>query len=314
MTSTPGQNGRTLDLQGIFIPAVTPFDRVTGELDAEALKRNVDRWMRTPVRGIAIGGSTGEAVLLDPEERIAALSAARESVRSDRLLLAGTGVESTRLTLRLSRSAAEAGADAVLVQPPAFYRGAMDSRALLDHYQAVADGSPIPVILYQVPPRFSTVELVTGLIVELSSHPNVIGVKDSRGDLDALGDLLTHCRDGFQVLMGEAGRLFGAIELGATGGILAIANFAAEPVCELFHAAREGRTAEAGRLQERILPLGREIPGRHGVAGVKAALDARGFTGGDPRPPLRPLDAAGRSEVEKVLEAAGLLDTPEGPV
>ena len=294
-------------LGGVHIPAVTPFDAVTGEVDRLALRENVRRWMGSPVRGIVVSGTTGEAVLLDRDERGAVVEAARGVIPEDRILIAGTGAESTRSTLRLTRDAAEAGADAVLVQPPSFYRAAMDRAALGAHFRKIADASPVPVILYQVPPSCSTIGLSTGLVAELARHPNIIGIKDSRGDLDELGALLTHASDGFEVLSGDATRFYAALELGVAGGILALANLFPTEVAALERAFRDGRSAEAGRLQERMGPVARTIVGRHGVPGVKAAMDLIGSRGGAPRPPLR---ALGEKAREAVRDALGALDQP----
>lgn len=302
---TVGGEGAS-DLSGVLIPVVTPFDPVTGALDPVALRENLRSWLRHPVRGCVVGGSTGEAVLLDDEERRTAWRAARDPVPPDRLLVAGTGAESTRATIRLSREAADAGVDAVLVQPPAFYREAMSAAALRDHFRAVADACPVPVILYQVPLRFSTVELATGLVAELSEHPNIVGVKDSRGDLALVGGLVDACRAGFQVLVGNGARLYASIEVGAVGGILGVANLVPGESAAIVEAAAAGRGDEAGRLQERVAPLHSGIVGALGVPGVKYALDLLGLRGGPPRSPLTPLAERDRARVRGLLETAGL--------
>jgi len=295
-----------MDLAGVLIPAATPFDPVTGEVDVVALRGNVRRWLEAPVRGIVIGGSTGEAVLLDRDERAALLTAARGVVPDDRLLVAGTGAESTRLTLLLTRDAAERGADAALIQPPAFYRGGMTPEVLRDHYRAVADESPVPVILYQVPLRFSTVELPTGLVAELSEHPNVVGIKDSRGDLEVVGALVNAVRSGFQILVGSGSAFYASLEVGAVGGILGVANLLPEECAAIHGALSRGRTAEAGRLQEVVGPVHNRIVGKLGVPGVKAALDLLGYAGGAPRAPLKALGEAGRADVRDALTEAGV--------
>lgn len=313
MTRATARLGSGPDLSGILVPVVTPFDRETGDVDAPALVSNLEALLAEPIRGVVLAGSTGEGVLLAPEERLALVRAARDVVPEDRILLAGTGLESTRATIRLTEAAARAGADAVLVQPPSFYRVAMDVAALSRHYRAVAAASPVPLVLYQVPPRLSTIELRTALVVELSELPNVIGVKDSRGDLDGLEAWVTHAVRGFQVLMGEAGKLYAALEIGATGGILAVANLAPADACEFHRAFREGRSAEAGRIQERLGLLGRVVVGRLGVPGVKAAMDLLGMRGGAPRPPLLPLDEEAVGQVRRALETAGLAPGPVRP-
>lgn len=296
-----------IELKGVFAPATTPFDPVTGEVDVVAMRRNVRAWLEAPLSGLVLFGSTGEGLLLDEEERARLLERARELLEGGQLLLAGTGAESTRATIRLTRAAAAAGADAALVHPPAYYKPQMTAEALRDHYVAVADASPIPVILYQIPPRYSGIELQAGLVGELSRHPNVIGIKDSSGDLKTLGAFVDACDRSCTVLVGNGSVLFGALEVGAQGGILALALLTPQECVEVYRLRAAGKSAEAGRLQERIAPVHRTVVGGLGVAGIKAALDLLGLAGGPPRPPLKPLRAKELESVRAVLEQAGLL-------
>jgi len=295
-----------VELRGVFAPATTPFDAVTGEVDLVAFRANVRAWMGTELAGVVVFGSTGEGILLDEDERTHVLEGVRELVDDGRLLLAGAGAESTRAAIRLARAAADAGADAVLVHPPAYYKPQMTAEALRDHFVAVADASPVPVVLYAVPPRFSTVELAAGLVGELSRHPNIVGIKDSSGDLKTLAALSDVCDRSCTVLVGSGDALYGALEVGAKGGILAVALLAPEPTAAIHRAYAAGDTAQAGRLQERVVPVHRRIVGALGVPGVKAALDELGMHGGTPRSPLRPLRPKDREEVRTVLANAGL--------
>jgi 4-hydroxy-2-oxoglutarate aldolase len=297
-----------IDLNGTFLPVTTPFDPVTGDVDLVAHRANLRAWFAHPVRGVLIAGSTGESVLLDEGERASLVESARDVAPADRLVIAGTGAESTRYTIRLTRQAAEAGADAVLVQPPAFFKGAMTPEVLRRHYGAVADASPVPVVVYQVPLRLSTVDFTTGLVAELSHHPNIVGIKDSRGSLELVGELVTQCVEGFQVLVGNGAILYGALETGAVGGIVAVGLMAPAGAAEVCAAFGEGRTADAGRIQERIAPVHKEIVGGMGVPGVKAALDMLGLRGGAPRPPLAPLPERRLDEIRRILGGAGLLE------
>lgn len=298
-----------MDLSGVHIPAATPFDPVTGDVDVVAMRANARRWLEEPIRAIAIAGSTGEAVFLDRAERRTLVEAARDVIPSDRLLVAGTGAESTRATLRLTRDAADAGADAVLVMPPAFYGGAMTPEILRAHFQRVADESRVPLILYQVPLRFSTLDWPTPLVAELSRHENVAGIKDSRGKLDLVADLVEQCDDDFQVLVGSGTKLYASLELGAVGGVLGVANLTPGPAAGIVQAFGDGRRSEAGRLQEQVGPVHEAVVAGLGVPGVKAGLDLLGMEGGDPRPPLQPLDEDGKARVRDALEKAGLLNT-----
>ena len=299
-----------IDLSGVFIPAVTPFLPETGEVDLEAMQENLRAWSGHPVHGIVIAGTTGEAVLLDPEERLALVRAARDILPERILLTVGTGVESTRGTIRLTRAAADAGADAVLVQPPAYYKGAMTAEALREHYVAVADASPVPVIIYQAPLRMCTLDFPTGLLAELSQHEMLVGLKDSRGKLELMGEVLDQCREGFQLLVGSGAHFYPALEIGAVGGIVAIGNLAPGGCGALYEAFVGGRLAEAGRLQQGLGPVHNGIVGGIGVGGVKHGMDLLGMRGGDPRPPLRPLGEKKREEVQEILRTAGLLSVP----
>lgn len=298
----------TLDLSGTFLPVTTPFDPVTGDVDVVAFRSNLRSWLEHPVRGILISGSTGESVLLDEGERVALIEAAADVVSPDRVVIAGTGAESTRHTIRLTDQAADAGADAVLVSPPAFYKGAMSPAVLARHYRAVADASPVPVLVYQVPLRLSTLDLPTGLIAELSQHPNIVGIKDSRGKLELVGELVEQTAEDFQVMVGSGALLYGALEIGATGGIVAVGLMAAAEAAEVSVAFAEGRTGDAGRAQERIATVHQEIVGGMGVPGIKAALDLLGLHGGGPRPPLEAASQDRIAQVRTILAEAGLLE------
>ncbi len=296
-----------IDLSGAFLPVTTPFDSLSGEVEMVAFRENLRGWFTHPIRGVLIAGSTGEAVFLDERERSELVAAARDSAPEHGLVIAGTGAESTRATLRLTREAAFAGADAVLVSPPAFYRGAMTPEALARHYLTVADASPVPVLIYQVPLRLSTLDLSTGLVAELSRHPNIVGIKDSRGKLELVGALVEQCAEGFQVLVGSGAILYGALETGAVGGIVAVGLLAPAEAAGIVKAFREGRSEEAGRLQERIAPVHTGIVAGMGVPGIKAALDLMSMHGGAPRPPLLPAPEKLRQEAARILREAGLL-------
>ena len=296
-----------VDFSGTFLPVTTPFDPVTGDVDVIAFRANLRHWFQNPIRGILVAGSTGESVFLDEQERVTLLEAARDVVPDDGLIIAGTGGESTRHTIRMTQQAADAGAEAVLVSPPAFFKGAMSPEVLARHYRAVADASPVPVLVYQVPLHLSTLELPTRLVAELCKHPNIVGIKDSRGQLGLLAELVEACADDFQVLVGSGALLYGALEIGAVGGIVAVGLMAPAEAAEISVAFREGRSADAGRRQEQIAPVHNQIVGGMGAPGIKVALDMLGLRGGVPRPPLAPLPEARTEEAHKILDDAGLL-------
>jgi 4-hydroxy-2-oxoglutarate aldolase len=294
-----------LRLDGVLSPVTTPFD-ARGEVDLAALQRNVTAHIGAGVRGIVVGGSTGEAALLDERERAGLVEAARRVVPSDRLLLAGTGAESTRAAVRLARHAAERGADAVLVVAPHYYGAtAMTAAALAAHYRAIADASTVPVVLYSIP-KYMHFSLAPQLVHELSTHGNVAGIKDSSGDPDLLSVYLNHQTDSFAVMTGSGQLLQLALAMGARGGILAVSLFAAPLALDVWRAATGGDTALAERLQGRLTPLARTIVGELGVPGVKAALDLVGLMGGAPRPPLMPLGRVEQRRVGELLRTAEL--------
>lgn len=297
-----------IDLSGTFLPVTTPFDPVTGDIDVVAFRANLRRWFEDPISGILIAGSTGESVFLDEAECKDLIEAARDVVPADRIIIVGTGGESTRHTIRNCEQAAAAGADAVLVSPPAYFKGAMTPEVLDRHYRAVAAGSPLPVLIYQVPLRLSTLEFPTGLVAELSRVDNIVGIKDSRGKLELVGELVEACADDFQVMVGSGAILYGALETGAVGGIVAVGLMASSAAAHISVAFKDGRTAEAGQLQERIVSVHNQIVGGMGVPGVKAGIDILGLNGGAPRPPLAPASDARIEEIRGILDAAGLLE------
>lgn len=297
---------KRIEFGGTFLPVTTPFDPVTGDLDVVAYRANLRHWFQSPIRGILTAGSTGESVFLEDAERVALVEAARDVIPSEAILIAGTGAESTRQTIRLNQEAADAGADAVLVSPPAYYKGAMTPEVLARHYRAIADASPVPVLVYQVPLRLSTLEFPTGLVAELSRHPNIVGIKDSRGKLELVAELVEATADDFQVLVGSGAILYGALEVGAVGGIVAVGLMACAEAAEISVAYAEGRTSEAGRIQERIAPVHNGIVGGMGVPGVKAALDVLGLHGGVPRAPLASASEARIEEIRGILATAEL--------
>jgi len=265
-----------------------------------------------------IAGSTGEAPLLADDELSSLLETARRSIdaRADSSaeppaqLIAGCGAESTRRTIQLCAIAASRGADAVLVRSPYYYRDQMSPAALHDHFVTVADASERPLIVYSIP-RYVPVELAPELIGRLMEHENVVGVKDSSGDLKTMGAVVEACGDRGAVLAGAGTLLYPALETGAAGGVVAVGLLAPAACVELVRAFNAGRSVEAGRLQQRIGPLHKAVVGKGGIAGIKAALDLLGLYGGPVRAPLLPSSDRDRAKVEVALSAAGLLDSTD---
>lgn len=293
-----------MNLGGVYLPVTTPF-RPDGAVDLDAFAGNLMAWRHEPVAGFLIGGSTGEAPLLEDSELLDLVERTRDVCAGEVAVLVGTGAESTSATIRLSRAAGERGCDAVLVKPPSYYRSQMTAAALTGYFLSVADASPVPVLLYHVP-KYVPVDLVPDLAAELGGHENIIGIKDSSGDMRYLGELCRACEGRIDVLVGAGTVLYSGLEIGAVGGIVGVGLLATAECCEIESAWRAGRGARAGALQERVGPLHKRVLGGHGVPGVKAALDMLGLAGGRPRPPLLPVTDKANGEVADALGAAGL--------
>jgi len=282
------------DLAGVFAPITTPFDPASGEISPQHLKDNVTRLFTDGLDGIIVAGSTGEAPLLDSDEHRRVVAWTREVTPQGKWLIAGTGAESTRQAVALTRAAAAEGADAVLVRPPSYFP-AVGARALANYFRAVADASPVPVLVYNIP-KYTHVSLPPELLQELSTHARIVGAKDSSGDLKNLA-AYREAAPQWAVFVGSGSLLLPALELECNGGIVAVACFAARLCADLIAAYRAVDRAAATALQDRITPLDKEIVGKLGPGGVKAAMDAVGLYGGPPRPPLAPLGPADRERV-----------------
>src|SRR3954470_2670671 len=276
-----------MNLRGVFAPIPTPFDR-DGRIDLDTLGAACAHWAASPLDGIVVLGSTGEAALLDEAESDRVLAFARDRWPSSRPFIAGTGRESTRAAIDAARRAAGLGADAVLVRTPGFFKSQMTSDVFVRHYTAVADASPVPVLLYNFT-AVTGVNLLPAAVARLATHPNIAGMKESGGDVAHVADLVSLTPDDFIVLAGAAATLYPMMCVGAAGGILALANALPEPCVRLFELARDGKHAEAIALQRELVPVARLLGATHGVPGLKAALNLLGYDVGVPRPPLLPL-------------------------
>lgn len=279
-----------MELRSVFPPMPTPF--ANGEVDVRAIRTNVTRWIAAGLGGIVALGTNGEAALLDEDESDAVVGAARDAVPRDRTLVAGVGRESTRATIAAARRAAALGADAVLVRTPSLYRAQMSVAAMARHFTAVADASPVPVLLYNYP-AFTGVSMTPDVIGQLASHPNVAGMKETSNDGGQFADIAALVPDRFVLLAGSAPGLYPALCAGASGAILAVACVAPDACLRLFHFVRQGRHADALALQQRLNPLARAVTAKFGIGGLKAAMDLAGYIGGEPRAPLSapPADA-----------------------
>lgn len=293
-------------LAGIFPPVPTPFT-ADGRVDFDHLRSNLERWNREPLAGYVVCGSNGEYAYLTPDERVELVRSARKGIPAGRLLIAGSGMESTLETVSLTSRMAEAGADIALVVTPCYYRGRMTAAALEQHFRRVADSSPIPVMLYSVPAN-TGIDLPAQAAISLARHPNIIGMKDSGGDVTKIGYMACETRDDdFQILAGSAGFLLGALSVGAAGGICALANIAAARLAHLLEYFRQGSMEKARETQLPLIEANTAVTARFGVPGLKAAMEMLGYYGGPVRSPLMPLPDADRATLRNILIKAGLL-------
>ncbi len=294
-----------LNLVGIFPPISTPFaDK--GVIAFDHLRANLARWNEWPLAGYVVGGSNGEFVSQSFEERVAVVKTVREEMSPNHLLIAGAGMHSTQETVDLTQAMVTVGADAVLIVTPSYYTSKMDLRALRGHYHAVAEASSVPVLLYNVPAN-TGVDMPAGTILELAQHPNIVGIKDSSGDLAKMGTVVHAAPDGFQVLAGSGSFFLPALAIGAVGLIAALVNIAAGDLARIQTLFRDGQTSDARNLQQKLIEANSAVTSRFGVAGLKAALDLLGFYGGPVRSPLQPLSADEIEELKNILVRAGLL-------
>jgi len=286
---------------GIFPPITTPFDRATGDFAPLQFRQNIDRLLAAGVSGIVVSGSTGEAALLDSDEQRRVVSVARTAMTNGTWLIAGTGGESTRETIALTRAAAAEGADAVLVRPPSYYSAGTSPASLLAHFRAVADASSVPVLVYNIP-KYTHLALAPSLLQQLAAHERIIGVKDSSGDPKSVAAYREAVPD-WTVVVGGASLLLTALELGCQGGIIGVSCYAPGLCVQLVREFTNGNRTAASALQERITPLDKEIVGKLGPAGVKAAMDAAGLYGGPVRAPLAPLSDQDRERVNALVRS-----------
>jgi 4-hydroxy-2-oxoglutarate aldolase len=290
-----------MKLHGIFPPITTPFN-LEGALALDRLKENITRYNETGVAGYVVIGSTGESVLLGRAEIEQVWTAARQAA-GDKILIAGTGVDSTAETIARTNRAAELGYHVALVKTPYYYKGQMTPEVHAEHYLRVADAARIPLLIYSVP-QFTGVAVEAPLVAQLAQHPNIIGIKESSGVMQRVGEIILRAPAGFQTLVGSATTFFPSMALGAVGGILAVADILPELCVELYDACLAGDHARARKLQERLVDPTLTLVAKLGIPGVKYAMDRAGYYGGPARRPLLPLNEAQKKEAERVLEAA----------
>ena len=286
-------------ISGIFPALVTPFEP-DGAVSLRGVRENIRRYNQTAVAGCVVLGSTGESVMLSREAADSVLAASIEVAAPEKLLIAGTGAESTSETIARTRRAADLGYAAALVKTPYYYKPVYKAETFIRHYRAVADASPIPVLLYSVP-QFTGITLETPEILTLAAHPNIVGIKDSSGNIQRAAEIVAGARPDFQVLTGGAAVIYPALAVGARGAILALAAALPEKCAELFLLFESGRHEQAKALQLELAVASKRIVSEQGIAGVKYAMDLRGYNGGLPSLPLLPLPEEKKQSIAAVI-------------
>jgi 4-hydroxy-2-oxoglutarate aldolase len=291
-------------LSGVFAPITTPFNE-EADLLLEQLSSNIQRLNSSRLRGYLVLGTNGEFRSLSSNEQVEVLKTVVKTASSDKVIMAGTGAESTKVSIELCHQAAEIGAHYGSLITPSFFAKKMSDAALIQHFIQVAENSPIPVLLYNNP-GVTGITMSTTVVKEVSSHPKIVGMKDSSpGNLSAY---ILHAKPEFSLLAGSANFFFTGLLMGAVGGVLSLADAFPEPCCKLYDLGVKGQLKEGRKLQFQLMELNQKVSGKFGVAGVKAAMDFAGFYGGPPRAPLSPLTSQEKKKLREDLVASGFLE------
>ena len=292
-----------MNLAGIYPPIVTPF--LKDDVAHHYLAKNVEKLSKSGIKGLVVLGSNGENVYLSEEEKIDVVKTSIQSASKNMLIIVGSGCESTRETICLTNRMAKIGAHAALIVTPFYYGSKMNDEALIKHYSTVADQVGIPILLYNVP-KFTGINLSVEALSTLSNHPNIIGIKDSSGNINQLGQYLNQVNPDFNVLVGTAGTLFAALTLGCKGGILALANILPKKCVEIFQLVQDGKIKEARELQLRMIPVNHAITAKYGISGLKYAMSLLGYKGGEVRSPLLATKYEEQEKIKEILMGAGI--------
>ena len=285
-------------LKGVMPPIATPFE--DGDVASDRLKENLRRWNKTDLSGYLVLGSNGEVVSLNEREKLSVVEASRAVIPSSKIMLVGTGLESTRETSRFTNQVAQMGADYALVITPSYFKGSMKPEILYDYFMAVAESSQIGILIYNVP-KFTGINMEPELVARLSEHTNIIGIKDSSGNIGQLSEIVHLCEKGFAVFTGSAPVFFPALCVGAVGGILAATNIVPQEFCQIHDLYGAGKLDEARELQNLLTPLAKAVTVKYGIGGLKVAMDVVGYFGGHPRLPLKRPDQEAEKELKQLV-------------
>ncbi len=295
MTNLPG---------GVLAPVATVFGP-DGEIHEARFRANLDFYADSALDGVVLLGSNGEFATLSTEERKRVISLGTEAIGGRKTVMAGTGAESTRDTITMTKYAAEQGVDYALVITPHYYKTRYDAAAFKNHFLKVAEASPIPVLIY-VMAAYTGIDMASNIVIDLSTHPNIVGLKDSGGNAAKVGEIIAESAPNFAVLAGSANFLYAGIVLGATGGIVALGNVAPQQCADLYRLAKAGDHEAARQLQLKLIAPNAAVTSRLGIAGLKYALDHVGLNGGRVREPLLPLTESEASYLVQTLDKAGI--------
>ncbi|MCB9448482.1 MAG: dihydrodipicolinate synthase family protein [Flavobacteriales bacterium] len=295
---------KSLNLAGVIPPMPTPFDS-KGALAADQLSSNVKVWNEFGLRGMLVLGSNGEFVMMSADEKIRAVEAVKASIAPDKLLLAGTGCSTTEETIAVSKRAQAAGADALLVLHPHYYKSLMTDEALRGFFFKVADAVDVPVLVYNMP-GCTGMDLSAKLLIELASHENIIGWKDSGSNIVKMEAVVKAKGDDFQLLIGSASLLLPALSIGAVGGIMALANIAPAECIKLIELFGSGNVAAARELQLNMTPVNNAVTATYAMPGLKHVMHQLGLYGGPCREPILPLGEKEAGQLDALIRDAGI--------
>lgn len=294
-------------LNGVFAAVTTPFEN--DNIAEQNFRENIQKYNACDLAGYVVAGSSGEAASLTDEESEILVRVALEAKSADKKIIAGTAREATAATINFTNRMAELGVHAALIRTPSYFKSAMTREALLRHYYAIADKAKIPVIPYHIP-QVTGISIDQQLVIALSEHPNIIGIKDSSGNLSFLGEIAPGLPPGFSYLLGAGSVFFFGLLLGAAGGILRLAGVAPDQCVALYNDYLDGKWEKASKLQKDLIPLNNAIIQTHGIPGAKYAMDLLGYHGGNPRNPILPLDDKAKADVERILKNLNLAYPP----
>ncbi|MDX9799724.1 MAG: dihydrodipicolinate synthase family protein [Spirochaetia bacterium] len=290
-------------LSGVYSPMCTPFEN--DEVDYAGFEKNVELMNSSGLKGYFVLGTNGEFKTMSEEERFRVLSIAIKKAAPGKIVMAGTGAESTRETIRLTKKAADMGAVMVSLLMPNFFAKKITDEVMIRHITDVADASPIPVVLYNNPSVAAGVTIRPAVIKVVSQHANVAGIKDS--SKETWPENVVFNSSDFSVMAGSAGYFLDLLDKGGTGGVLSLANVFPDSCAELYSLYVSGKKAEAVELNKKLVDLNKKVSGAYGVAGVKYAMDLAGFSGGLTRKPLLGLTDEQKKTLEADLKESGFL-------